>query len=128
MSDELEPIAADPWPKYAAVTLVFCGFAYFLIGLGYPALFAFVMTSEGEMGATEAAALSGAVFVLVFAFLGAVAVFNWVAAFGIYRERKWGWVLTLVLGALYAPSACLPFGIVLLYATLNERTRKRILG
>ncbi|HHO49984.1 MAG TPA: hypothetical protein ENK18_03720 [Deltaproteobacteria bacterium] len=50
-----------------------------------------------------------------------------IAAVGLGRGARWGWLLTILAGILYTPSLCLPVGVFLLYAMLNERVRAAFL-
>lgn len=44
---------------------------------------------------------------------------NFIVAWGLGNRSYWAWVLALILGALYLPSACLPLGGIILYCVLQ---------
>ena len=47
------------------------------------------------------------------------------ASVGLSRGAKWGWIMSIVVGALYVPNlCCLPVGVFLLYAMLNDDVRQ----
>jgi hypothetical protein len=57
------------------------------------------------------------------ALCGGLGGLNIVAAIGLGRRAYWGWLMALVVGAIYVPSGCLPFGAVIVYALLREDAR-----
>ena len=114
----------DPWVLAARYMLWLCGATYLLLGLGSLGLFVAM-----PLLADPSEDFPPLVFWIPFALLSfgltlVVALVNLAAAIGLGRGKRWAWIVTLILGATYAPSACLPFGAVLLYAMLNERTRR----
>jgi hypothetical protein len=122
--ERLIEIALDPWVNYTRYALWFCGAIYFLFGLGLGPLmsapFLLDPTIPENMGMIMAV-----VFTLVtLVICGGFALLNFIAAAGLARGAKWGWILAVVVGAIYLPSACVPFGAVILYGMLNDRTRK----
>ncbi len=129
MTDEIDrTLAASelPWIRYARTTLQIVGVGYIVLGLATAPLIYFSFMSDPDIattlgGAGPAIAISIAAFTLLFAVgLGAL---NFFAASGLRYGRKWSWFATLILGLLYVPSLCLPFGAILLYAMLQERVR-----
>ncbi|MEZ4238615.1 MAG: hypothetical protein R3F59_21185 [Myxococcota bacterium] len=133
MSDPFDPpedphwITGDPWITACRGVLWFTGACYLLLGLASGPLFGFATMVDPETKAPPeialvAGAVGGGVMLVV---CGGIAAVNFAAAWGLVRGRMWAWVLTLIVGGIYAPSGCLPFGAVLLYGVLNERTRKR---
>lgn len=53
-----------------------------------------------------------------------VAILNVVAVVGLRRRAKWGWFLSLVLGLIYLPSLCLPFGLAIFLPLLQAEVRE----
>ena len=49
----------------------------------------------------------------------ACGVGNFVIARGLSQRKKWAWIAGVVVGCIYAPSGCVPFGVVVLYALLR---------
>jgi hypothetical protein len=118
----------DPWVGHCRLILFFTGACYVFLGLALGALFAFtpvLAESGGDPPPPAFGWFMGAVMALFCSGFGAM---NFVAAWGLGRGEKWGWVIGLILGAMYAPSICLPIGALLLYGLLNERTRRRFLS
>jgi hypothetical protein len=123
-----DDLRGDPWVLAARYILWFCGVSYLLIGLGCIGIFA-AMPLLAEPSDDFPPLFVWIPFALLSLGLTVgVALVNVAAAVGLGRGRRWAWIVTLILGATYAPSACLPFGAVLLYAMLNDRTRRRYLG
>lgn len=133
-TDEIErTLAASelPWVRHARTTLNVVGVFYVLIGLAaLPAIY-FAFTADpavtAEMGGL-ATALGIGLGVFTLAISVGVGALNFVAASGLRRGRKWAWYLTVVLGGIYTPSACLPFGVILLYGMLRDEVRSMFLG
>jgi len=101
----------DGWLKAAIGSLWFCGVTYVLIGLLFPLIFlAGPGASEGEGLIMFACLLPVGV---------ACAVGNFVVARALSQRKKWGWIGGIVVGAIYAPSGCLIFGGIILYALLR---------
>lgn len=121
-------ILLDPWVTWSRYTLWFCGVAYFLIGLTFGPLMAapFLLDPNMPEGLGIGMAVVFGLFTLVIC--GGFGLMNFVAASGLGRGAKWGWILTLVVGAIYLPSGCFPFGGILMYGMLNDRTRKLFTG
>lgn len=55
---------------------------------------------------------------------GGTGVFNFVAAWALGRGKRWGWISSVILGGIYAPSGCFPFGGLILYGLLQDKVRK----
>lgn len=128
MSDEPRD-EGDPWPGYVAAALVLAGLGYLVFAVVFPLLLDFAMELDRQAGKPTPPPEGRAVMFGVFALLCAgFAAVNFVGAWGVKKRTKWGWIVGICLGGLYAPSICLPFGAVILYGLLNERTRKRMLG
>ncbi len=128
---ELEPATPNvgelDWVRYTRWTLWFCGGVYALLGVVMVPGFAWLMTLEGEAEALPAPIALGFGLIMLLVGVGFGAL-NGAAAWGLARGHKWGWILGVVLGGIYAPSGCLPFGVIILYGLLNERVRKAYLG
>lgn len=105
--------AGARWVRITQGTLVFVGLTYFLLGIVMVPLAPFMLeTGEGDPFAMAFAA----VMFLVCAGFGA---FNLVVVWGLGSRAKWAWIAGLILGAMYAPSGCMPFGALILYGLLN---------
>jgi len=59
----------------------------------------------------------------LFLFLLPFVVFLEVVIVHLKRRKFWAWVAGLIIGALYAPSLFLPFGIMILVGLLAEGSR-----
>jgi hypothetical protein len=118
----------DPWVGYSRMTLFFVGGAYVLLGAAMGLAFPSLLAADPTVDPEVALAMGGTFGVIIFVFCAFFGVLNFLAAFGLGQRAKWAWIMTLILGAIYAPSACLPFGAVLLYGMLNDRTRKAFMG
>ncbi len=122
----------DPWMRYTPWILYVVGALYMMLGFvsvvlfgGFAALVASVAQSQDDMlGAMMMVAYAASLFVVGVGF-GAV---NFAAGAGFGRRSKVGWFATVILGAIYLGSACMPFGLAILYGALNDRTRKSFLG
>lgn len=138
MSDPYTPPAAEldaarpdvsrlEWVRYTRWTLWFCGGVYVLMGLVMAPGFLWLSAHDSEMQDMPSwfPAFMGVFLFVVCAGFGAV---NLLAAHGLGKGAKWGWILALVMGGIYAPSGCMPFGALILYGLLNERVRKVYLG
>lgn len=119
--------AQDPWVRTTRYILWFCGATYVLLGLAIGPVLAVLPTLEDNPDAPPfvVSAILGLFATLVSVVVGAV---NFVAASGLARGTKWGWILSVILGGIYAPSGCMLFGVLILYGLLNERVRKMYLG
>lgn len=117
--------AADalPWIRFSQFVLMFCGAAYVLIGLIFGPLMVVVMWADPELDNALGLAIGTGTGLLVLVLCVGVGVFNLVTAWGLAKRRKWAWISAIILGAMYAPSICLPFGVILLYGMLNPETR-----
>ena len=126
--ERLIEIALDPWVSYTRYALWFCGVIYFLFGFTMGPLLGSLMMLDPTM--PEGAATFMMVFMTVISLVicGGFAVLNFIAAAGLARGAKWGWILAVVVGAIYLPSACVPFGAIIMYGMLNDRTRKLFMG
>lgn len=112
----------DGWLRATRYVLIFVGVCYLpLIGLG-PYL-ASTKFNDPKMPADFNRGF-GIVFTLVIAVVCVgVAALNFAAAWGLARGKRWAWTLSVILGALYAASICLPFGAVILYGLLRDKVR-----
>ena len=114
-------IANDSILKFAQWTLWFCGAMYILLGLGLVLAFSLplVIASSQQSGAEGGIVMAIVMALVMFAVCGGIAAANFAAAWGLGKRKGWAWVLTLIIGALYAPSGCMPLGALLLYAMLR---------
>jgi hypothetical protein len=126
--ERLIEIALDSWVNYARWILWFCGIVYIMLGLGLGPISTAGMITDPDMprGMAIAIFVGSSLFSLVIC--GSIGVVNLVTSSGLGRGSKWAWYVALVLGALYLPSGCCLFGAVLLYAMINEKTRRLFLG
>ena len=106
----------------AIVCLVACGLLYLVLGAAMAAVVqAGGLDEPGQdpMPAGVKAAFAAAALVVS----GGFGALNLLAAVGLSRRAFWGWVLALIVGGIYVPTACLPFGAVIVYALLREDAR-----
>lgn len=117
MSDQIEK-----WIDYARYTLIFCWVCYvFLAFLGFP--IAYLATLEDRtLSDDEKLLFIGILGGLLFVISIIIGVLNFAVSDGLKKRRKWAWIGGLILGILYVPSACLPFGGVILYAMIKNQT------
>jgi len=53
---------------------------------------------------------------------------NFVVARGLDERRRWAWNAALIIGAVYAPSVCLPFGWVILRVVLSDDAKQQYMS
>lgn len=98
--------------------LWFCGFMYLIVGClsGY---------NFGSGGLPDApqwlAVLSG---VLVFGVAAFFALVNFIVANSLANGSKWAWYAGMVLGVLYIPSCCFPFGVLMVAGLVRGPVRQ----
>ncbi len=116
--DELDRddlLLTSPWIKWSRICLIFVGICYCALGIVFsPLLF---LDPEVPL------AFQLLMVALLLVVGVGVGVVNFLAAWGLGRGNKWGWIVTIILGATYAPSGCLPFGVLLLVAMLRKEVR-----
>ena len=118
--DRQDVILTSPWIKWTRICLIFVGICY--CGLGI--VFSPLVFVDPEM--PLAFQLFFVALLLVFGVgIGAV---NFAAAWGLAKGAKWAWITTVILGATYAPSGCLPFGVLILIAMLKTDVREAYWG
>lgn len=120
----LEEARGDlPMVKAASWVVGFLGAVYLLIGVGTGLLYGGLgLAAEGD----EAIGLIvGGVAMFVCVALMSVPMLA--AAVGLRQGRMWAWVITVCVGGMFAMSACMPFGVFLLYAMLSQDVRKAFL-
>ena len=107
--------------KMAVGSLWLCGVVYIPVGVFMPALFLedFVMDDI----APSRAMVFGAIWIISFLISLACALGNFVVAWALQKRKSWGWVAAIIVGAIYAPSTCLPFGVLILVAMLRSGVR-----
>jgi len=112
-----------PWVQYTRYTLIFTGIAYVVLGMAIGPLFFFMSQLEknSEEFPPGLAILLG---VISFFFCAAFGAVNFVASYGLRTGRKWGWIMSVIIGGLYAPSGCMLFGVLILYGMLNDPVRR----
>jgi hypothetical protein len=121
----------DPWLSWVPMLLYGVGGLYFLLGVGSLVMLIGAGGLAASAGTDDGAVMLGVMvaeaLVIAAVTFGFGAV-NIAGGYGFGQKAKWGWFTALILGGMYAPSACLPFGIAILYGCLNERTRKTFIG
>ncbi|MCB9778858.1 MAG: hypothetical protein H6742_09865 [Alphaproteobacteria bacterium] len=104
--------AGARWVRITQATLVFVGLCYLALGVAMVPLAPFMLeTDQGDP-------LAGAFGVILFFVCAVFGAFNFVVAWGLGTRAKWAWIAGIVLGAMYAPSGCMPFGVAVLYGLL----------
>lgn len=126
--DELPTDDLLPWVKYSRWILWFCGAMYVLIGIAMGVLIPFGIVADPTMDDDAGLVVGGCFGAFSFALSTGFGALNFLAASGLARRQKWAWIATVVIGAIYAPSICLPFGGALLYGMLNDEVRKAYLA
>ena len=113
-------LAADGWLKWAVVVLHFVGVAYVALGVCVGGILLMPMMMTCSLGASQDEAVVNAVMApVMLLFSVAIGVVNFVVASALSKRKPWAWIGALILGGIYAPSICLPFGAVILYALLR---------
>jgi len=113
-------LATDGWLKWAVVVLHFVGVAYVSLGVCLGGLFLMPMMMTSSFGVPQdEAVIHAAMAPVMLLFSAAIGVVNFVVAFALSKRKPWAWIGALILGGIYAPSICLPFGAVILYALLR---------
>jgi hypothetical protein len=118
------PPPRSVWFGIVRGVLIFSGVAYALLGLVMPLVFFSVSAFDPPDSPTWLLWGISAFSFVVCAGFGAL---NFVAAWGLDRETKWGWIVSLVLAAMYAPSGCFPLGVLMLIGLLQDDVRKTCL-
>lgn len=108
----------SPWVRYCRFALVLTAAGYGVIGICAIPLALFL--AESDSGPPWFGGLFGALAFVVSVGFGIV---NWLAARGLAERKRWGWILAVILGGIYAPSACLPIGALLLFGLLQKEVR-----
>ncbi len=122
----------DPWMRYVPWILYVVGALYMMLALGsglmLGALGGLVATVAETSEDTVTAAMSGVYAVIMLVVCIGFGAVNFAVGAGFARGTKVAWFGAVILGAIYFGSACMPFGIAILYGALNDRTRKAFLG
>jgi hypothetical protein len=121
--DPREAVAREPWIAYVRWTLYFCGAVYLLLGCLFGPFFGALPILD-DSGDAPPLALSLFLGALVMVVSFACGVFNFVAAWGLGQGKRWAWIASVIVGGIYAPSGCMPFGALILYGLLREPTRR----
>lgn len=111
--------------RWARWTLMVVGVLYLLMAVGFTPLFIWSMGQDPEAQLSGVAELI--IGLVMFVFIAGFGVLNFVAVWGLGKGAKWGWFVALILGGMYLPSGCMPFGAVILYGLLNDKVRKAYL-
>jgi hypothetical protein len=106
-----------------AMLLVF-GAMYFVLGGLLGAVYGGLGFLDPEMPVVVGVGMG----VFMFACSGGFGALMLASAVGLQMRARWAWVGALIVGGMFAGSACMPFGLFLLYAMLIEETRKVYLG
>lgn len=70
------------------------------------------------MSSEEATLMMVVVGVVAFFFAFCVGG-GFLAAWGLGKRKRWAWIVALLVGALYIPNTCLPFGAMVLVTLLR---------
>jgi hypothetical protein len=121
-STRIDPLSL-PWVRWSRMILWVTGGLYLLLGVGMVPLLALLLLADGSAAQEDVVGgiVGGLCAAVVGVFFGGV---NFVAARGLARGDKWAWITTLIIGGIYAPSGCLPFGVALLYGMLQDDVRE----
>lgn len=130
MPEPLDPLdrqlAAQALPNMglARIALWVAAAFYGLLGLAMPPLLYMSFSLDPDFQGDPAAPWFGAVFGAFGGLCcGGVGVLNAAVAVGLGRGSKWAWIGGLILGGMYLPSICLPFGAVIYLALLQTEAR-----
>ena len=132
MSDVFDAPGAEgqtyegPWIWVSQGVLVFTGGCYLLMGVGFGGVYTFLPLMVAP---DDPEILVMVPFGILIGLIGVlIAGVNFAAAWGLGARKMWGYVMALIMAALYLPSGCMPFGAVLAYGLLiDEPTRKQFL-
>ncbi len=122
--DRIIHIMMDPGVRYTKYALWFCGVMYGLLGVTTGPAMGLLSTSDPSIDPAMGQMMGLVVTVVTLAVCIGFGLVNFMAAWGLSVGGKWAWILTLVLGATYLPSGCMPVGAVVMWGMLNEQTRK----
>lgn len=118
-------LASDPWLGWARTVLSLGGFVYALMAIGLGPLMSLQFWVDDAVPKGLAIAMTLVFCVMSLVLGGLFALVQFAASSGLASGKKWAWIAGLVVGAIYLPSCtCFPFGAVILYGLLNEKTRK----
>lgn len=121
-------LSTDGWLKWTVAVLRFVGVAYVALGVCLGGLFLMPMMLAGSAdappGLGEQAMINAALAPVFLLFSVAIGAVNFVVASALVKRKSWAWFGALILGGLYAPSICLPFGAVILYALLRPGVKQ----
>ena len=123
-TDRVLAVAELPWIGAVRGTLVFVGLCYLFLGVASVPLLVVTAGADPAFEGTAFAAVFGwgsGAFMLCCS--GGFGIFNFAAASGLKKGRAWAWYASMIMGAMYAPSICLPFGAVMLYGLLQPGAR-----
>ena len=119
-----DPRLGNPWLRYATTCLNLLALLTLIIGVIAGGWFGANIAETSEMGWMLGAPV--ALGIIVFSALWSVVHLVTTALIG--RGNKIGWVFGLLLGVVYLPQLCPPWGIIILVGLLNEKSRKHFLG
>ncbi len=119
-----DPRLGNPWLRYATMCLNLLALLMIVGGVITGGWFGSNIAETSEMGW-----MLGAPVALGISFFAALwAAMHFIATALIGRGNKIGWVFGVLLGVLYMPNLCPPWGIIILVGLLNEKSRKTFLG
>ncbi len=110
--------------RVAQVMLVVFGLFYGVLGVGLGVLYGGLGFVDPELPPAPGLFMGA----LMFLCSGGFGMLMLASAAGLSARARWAWVGTLIVGGMFAGSACMPFGLFLMYAMLVEDTRKVYLG
>lgn len=115
-------LSSDRWFRAVRPILWIGGAFYLLFGLCFPFLMIVPVAQRGGDASPPVAVVAMS---FVFFSIGvACAAGHFAVARGLAKRKKWAWIGATVIGAIYAPSACLPIGLVILWAMLRTGVKE----
>ena len=122
--DRMGAVSERKWIGRVRGILYLVGVMYIVLGVvGAPLISMGFMNDPSLTDDPVAPWLGYGTGALMFCCSGGFGIFNFIAARGLKSGRKWAWILSLCLGGIYAPSACLPFGALILFGLLQADVR-----
>ena len=115
-------LGSDRWFRAVGPILWVGGAFYLLLGLCMP-LTMVASIAERANGAEPPAPVLVMSFVM-FAVGTACAAGHFAVARGLAKRKKWAWLGATIIGAIYAPSGCLPIGVAILWAMLRTGVKE----
>ncbi len=116
-------LSNDSYFKWAIRSIWFCGTCYLLLGLLCPASM-ILLYSVAPAGGGDEQIVNLITGIVMFPVGVACAIGNFVVASALKKRKKWAWIGGLIIGLLYAPSGCMPFGALILYGLLRNGVKQ----